>query len=384
MQNLQRREQQADMRIVRAVRPVCYRTTIVQSEYWLIVKLGTADVNDCTSGNLSTLWERRIKVRLSGKENVEILFFDDGRGKSLDVRRKAVDRAAARCKGRDTARALFGAWLLAFMILRPSVAASQEASSRDQSVNTGEDFFRPPSNLFQMMTYYKTAPGSGPTKGSFADVTTETLNLRFDHSLDLAPMWLLALRSDLPLLAKNPFSSSNPDGDYLHGVGDADVQAAIIHNLSQRWAVGFGARVIAPTGGDTLGSGKWLMMPIAGMRYALWEINSASYFEPIVRYDVSVAGDPTKKNISNLQFAPTFNLGLPDRWFITFYPSADIRINFGDPITGQTGRLFLPFDARIGRKLSDNAALSFELGVPIIKDYPVYNIKTQVRLNLTY
>ena len=76
---------------------------------------------------------------------------------------------------------------------------------------------------------------------------------------------------------------------------------------------------------------------------------SSSYIEPIVRYDVSFAGDPTTKNISNLRFAPTFNLGLPDRWFITFYPNAYIRINLGDPITGQTGRLFLPFDARIGR-----------------------------------
>lgn len=57
---------------------------------------------------------------------------------------------------------------------------------------------------------------------------------------------------------------------------------------------------------------------------------------------------------------------------------------WGDPITGQTGRLFLPFDFRIGRKLEENAALSFELGVPIIKDYPVYNIKTQVRFNLTF
>ena len=47
-------------------------------------------------------------------------------------------------------------------------------------------------------------------------------------------------------------------------------------------------------------------------------------------------------------------------------------------------RLFVPFDARIGRKLSDNASLSFELGIPIIKDYPVYNLKTQVRLNVTY
>ncbi len=238
--------------------------------------------------------------------------------------------------------------------------------------------------MFQLLEGYRTAPGSGSTPGSTRSVTTETLNLRYDHSLDLAPMWILAMRSDLPLRAKNPVTSDNPDGDYLHGVGDADVQAAAIHNLSERLAVGFGARLIAPTGGDTLGSGKWQIMPIVGARYALSEINSSSYFEPIVRYDASFAGDPTRRSISNLQFAPALNLGLPDRWFITFYPSADIRVNLGDPITGQTGRLFLPFDARIGRKLSDNASLSFELGVPIIKDYPVYNIKTQVRLNVTY
>jgi hypothetical protein len=277
-------------------------------------------------------------------------------------------------QGRDAAfnaaRVLFGACLLVAMVLRPTVAASQDASSRDQSTNAGEDFFRPPANLFQMMYQYRTSPGSGSTNGSIRDVTTETLNLRFDHALDLAPMWILALRSDLPLLAKNPISSGNPDGDYLHGVGDADVQAVVIRNLSQRFAIGFGARLVAPTGGDTFGSGKWQIMPVAGMRYALWEINASSYIEPVIRYDTSFAGDPTRRKISNLQFAPTLNVGLPDRWFITFYPSSDIRINLGDPITGQTGRLFLPFDARIGRKLSDNAALSFELGVPIIKDYP--------------
>jgi hypothetical protein len=104
----------------------------------------------------------------------------------------------------------------------------------------------------------------------------------------------------------------------------------------------------------------------------------------VVRYDISFAGDPTRKNISNLQFAPTFNLGLPDKWFLTFYPSADIRINYGDPITGQTGRLFLPFDARIGRQLSKNVALSFELGVPIIKDYPVYDLKIEARLAVKF
>jgi hypothetical protein len=281
-------------------------------------------------------------------------------------------------------RALSVGCVLAVMMLRPTGAASQDASLQNQNTNTGEDFFRPPRNLFQIMYQYKTAPGSGSEPGSIREVTTDTLNLRIDHSVDLAARWILALRADLPLLAKNPITSSNPDGDYLRGVGDADFQAAIIHNLDQRLAVGFGARLITPTGGDTLGSGKWRIMPVAGLRYALPEISATSYFEPIVRYDVSFAGDPTKKNISNLQFAPTFNLGLPDRWFITFYPSADIRINFGDPITGQTGRLFFPFDARIGRQLSDNVVLSFEIGVPIIKNYPVYDLKTEVRLNLKY
>ena len=282
-----------------------------------------------------------------------------------------------------TARAFFGACLLVTLTLRPTVAASQDASTRDQGENAGEDFFKPP-NLVQMMTSYRTTPRSTITNGSTTSVTTETFKLRHDHSFDLAPTWALILRSDLPLLARNPVSFSNPDGDYLYGVGDVDLQAVIFHNLSQRWAVGFGARLYAPTGGNTLGTGKWQIMPIVGARYALWEINSSSFFEPIVRYDASFAGDPTKKNISNLQFAPALNIGLPDRWFITFYPSADIRINLGDPITGQTGRLFLPFDARVGRKLSDNVSLSFELGVPIIKDYPLYNIKTQVRLNVTY
>lgn len=62
-----------------------------------------------------------------------------------------------------------------------------------------------------------------------------------------------------------------------------------------------------------------------------------------------------------------------------FPPTADI-----DRIPGRTGRLFLPFDFRIERKLDGNAALSFELGVPIIKDYPVYTLKTQMRFNLAF
>src|SRR6202051_700600 len=211
-------------------------------------------------------------------------------------------RISAGWEGRSTAvlmgPALIGGCLLPVVTLWPHFASAQGASSQDQNANAGNDLFRPPPNLFQMMYDYKTAPGSGSAPGTMRDVTTEQLNLRMDHSLDLAPLWILALRADLPLLAKNPVTSSNPDGDYLSGVGDADVQAIIVHNLNQRWTVGFGARLITPSGGDTFGAGKWQIMPVAGVRYELWEINSSSYFEPIVRYDVSVAGDPTRRNIS--------------------------------------------------------------------------------------
>ena len=262
--------------------------------------------------------------------------------------------------------------------------AAQQASGRDQAETTGDDYVRPPPNLFQLMYEYKTAPGSGLVKGTTSVVTTDTANLRVDHRIDFSSQWQLNLRADLPFLAKNPITVSNPNGDYQYGVGDADVQAALIYRFDSRWIAGFGARLTAPTGDDTLGSGKWQIMPGAAVRYALPEISAGSYIEPLTRYAVSFAGDPTRKNISNLQMAPTLNVKLPEGWFVTLYPSPDIRINYGDPVTGQTGRLFLPFDARVGRRLSDNAVISLEVGVPIVKDYPVYNFKTQVRLNLTY
>ena len=270
----------------------------------------------------------------------------------------------------------------AFLTLRPTIAMSQEANAQAQG--TAPEVFKPPENLFQLMYQYRTAPGSGRTRGSTATVTTDEIRLRLDHRIDLSQQSLLVLRSDLRVVAKDPITSSNPNGDYLYGLGNADIQAVYAYNFNSRWAAGFGSRLIAPAGGDTLTSGKWQIMPIAGFRYGLSEISSGSYFEPYARYGVSFAGDPTKRNISNLQLAPLWTLGLPETWFISFYPSPDIRVNFGDPVTGQTGRLFLPFDARVGRKLNDHTALSFEVGVPIIKDYPVYNFKAQVRLNVTF
>jgi len=265
-----------------------------------------------------------------------------------------------------------------------AASAGGESGGQDNTGqdNTGQDFTNP-QNLFQVRYQYKTAPGTD-LNGNVRTVTTDTLNLRSDITIDLGSPWKVVFRTDLPFVAKDPISSDHPSGDYLYGVGDADCQTALIRQINQQWAVGGGLRIIAPTGPDDITSGKWQMMPIVGARTMLPELGAGSYFEGVVRYDFSFAGDPTKKNISNLQLWPMLNISLPDHWFFTLYPSADIRVNYGDPVTGQTGRLFLPFDFSVGRSLTKYFTISLEFGVPIIKDYPVYDFKTTTRLNMKF
>jgi hypothetical protein len=125
-------------------------------------------------------------------------------------------------------------------------------------------------------------------------------------------------------------------------------------------------------------------MPGFGLRYSFLDFGPDTYFVPVVRYATSFAGDPSRRNISEPQIAPTFNIGLPARWFVTFYPSNDIRINFGDPISGQTGRLFLPLDLAVGRNVTDSLTLSLEVSAPIVNNYPVYNFKTELRMIMRF
>jgi hypothetical protein len=173
-------------------------------------------------------------------------------------------------------------------------------------------------------------------------------------------------------------------GENIAGFGDADVQAALIRDFGSRWAAGAGLRIVVPTGAEDITSGKWQALPVAGARYSLPELSTGSYAEALLRYGISFAGDPSKRNISNLQLAPMLNINLPNRWFVTLYPSTDIRINYGDPLPGQTGRLFLPVDFMVGRNVTKTVALSLEVSVPVIKNYPVYNFRTVTRVNMQF
>jgi Putative MetA-pathway of phenol degradation len=263
-----------------------------------------------------------------------------------------------------------------------SAIAQQASAAQDPDYN-GEDFTRPVTR-FDFRFEYNASPGSGPTPGSTQRVDTEVTALRAQREINLDARWKLGLLAELPVVVNNGITSDNPFGDTMSGLGDAFFQAALVTPLNDRWAVGFGGRMVAPTATDRLGSGRWQIMPGFGVRYSITEWGPDSYFVPVLRYAVSFAGDPSRRNISEPQFAPTLNIGLPNRWFVALFPSNDIRINFGDPVTGQTGRLFLPFDISVGRKLTDNIIMSLEVSVPIIKDYPVYDFKTEAKIGILF
>src|SRR5215472_14356281 len=106
-----------------------------------------------------------------------------------------------------TVRLGVGAVFLLVVTLRPTIATSQEVNAQDRGPSTAQDVFRPPLNLFQLMYEYRTAPGSGSASGSIATVTTDEIRLRLDHRIDLSQESMLVVRSDLPLVAKDPLTS---------------------------------------------------------------------------------------------------------------------------------------------------------------------------------
>jgi outer membrane putative beta-barrel porin/alpha-amylase len=279
-----------------------------------------------------------------------------------------------------------GRWLVsaAAVIMTAQVAAAEPQAPAAQPSSGGRspDGYSPnysggditrPENYFELRAF-DTASGTTTPRD------TQTLVLRRGGTVTLNDAWKAGWLASLPFRWREITTSNPGTANREAGTGDVFVQGTLVERLNERWAYGFGARLHAPTAEDSLGTGRWQIMPGAGVRYSFLEFGDNTFFVPKVRYAVSFAGDPSRRNISEVQFAPTLNIELPDHWFLRFYDLYDVRINFGAPVSGQTGRLFLPFDAAIGKKLTDDIVLMWEVSVPMIKDYPVYNFKADFRV----
>ena len=250
--------------------------------------------------------------------------------------------------------------------------ATQSGSALDSSYNNG-DFTRPETSATLRLEFRKS---SSPTSATEREIEI----LQYNSKLDLGENWKVGTQIQAPFVEKTTTTFDPPGAQNAAGLGDASFQAALIHSAGERWAYGFGARLVAPTATDSVSLDRWQIMPAAGVRYSFLEAGSDTYFVPVVRYAISFGGNPAARVIREPQIAPTLNIGLPNDWFVTLYPSNDIRINFGTPVPGQTGRLFLPLDAAIGKKFMSSLIVSIEVSVPIVRDYPVYDFKSELKL----
>ena len=217
--------------------------------------------------------------------------------------------------------------------------AQQSNPGQEDPDYNGEDLTRPQRSIETRFIFQTSS-------GTTTQTDRGTLLLRATWKADLNQSWKLGLLGQAPIVDKTTFGPAGSDQEF--GIGDAAVQGILSHAIDQYWAFGFGARLVAPTAEDSLGTGKWQIMPGFGVRDSLPEIGPDTYFVPAVRYAISFAGDTTRRNINEPQIAPTLNIGLLHYWFVTFYPSYDIRINYGDPFSGTNRTSFPPVLRRRG------------------------------------
>ena len=256
-----------------------------------------------------------------------------------------------------------------------AILGSRLARAEDTGeINEGEDDTRPLARL-DIKYQYLNLP-------SVENDNTQVITLRVDKPFVLSPEWQLATRFDLPLYITDAVSSDNPNGRTSAGLGDVLLQGLLIHASPQsRFSWLTGARLVFPTASeDQMGTGKWQIISTLGGRYFMPEITPGSWIALITRYGVSFAGDQDRNDIKDLQFAPKLYIQLPGTWFVNFYPATDIRYNLAPKRPGDTGRWFVPLDVVGGKMLTKSMIASFEISVPIVNQYKVYDLKLEARV----
>jgi hypothetical protein len=188
----------------------------------------------------------------------------------------------------------------------------------------------------------------------------------------------VAYRVEFPYVVE---SDSDPTASSVSsGYGDTLFQAVLSKELDAGQGFGVGLRFIAPTAtGDQFGNGKWRMLPTVGYRYGLPEISPDTYFQFVARYAFDFAGDSTRNHTSELQMAPSFNVGLPDKSYVTFFPATDVRYNF----IYREG--FVPFNIEIGKQWTRTLMTALEIGVPFFETaHPVYKYKIEAHIGFRF
>jgi hypothetical protein len=284
-------------------------------------------------------------------------------GAAESARVSTIDRLRSACGSRACSRLACACFAAAALTVGVAPAFAQEEPPTPGSTES----IVKPLHRFDVHLDYQRLKGN-------ADQWTTTL--RYERPYDLGNRWKLAFRADLPL----PVNNENPLGEFHGGVGDLLLQATLSQKFQGDNGYGFAMRMIAPTASsEEFGGGRWRMLPTVGVQFGLPGISNGSFFQPLMRYQFDVGGDSSRRHYSDVQLAPTVNIALENDWYVTLFPSTDIRYNFIQR------EWFVPFNVEVGRQWSRNIVTSLELGVPIYREEnPVYLFKLEGRLTVLF
>ena len=267
--------------------------------------------------------------------------------------------------------ALFAASLWAL----PAQAQSQveptstpHAQTDSAAENSGQDPTKPVSR-FDVRVQYEDLP---------AGLEAETLTLRLDKPFTLGNGWKLSSRIDVPLQLNDVPGVDNPAGKTEFGLSDVLMQALVIAPPHGNWTYAFGTQLLLPTGTQAqFTSGKWQAVPTVAVVRQLPAVSPGSFAGLLVRDKFSFAGSQAHANINVLSVEPLANFQLPQRWFITIGPEAQLD-------TLHDWKLFLPFDFTVGKKITKEIVVSLQTDVALVKTYEKYDWKTELRFGFFF
>lgn len=211
------------------------------------------------------------------------------------------------------------------------------------------------------------------------DEETFTFTLRHDRPVPLDNGWQANLRIDLPFVFAGQTGPANAGAGTEAGLGEVLLHAALTRRVNEAEGFGFGAQLIMPTASsDQLGRGQWRLRPIIGYRWFVPEITEGSFFQFAARYDVSIAGDGSRADTSELQLSPNLEIALPGRSYLSIFPSYDVRYNF------VRDEFFVPLNLEVGKEWN-RIVFSLEGAVGVIKgDRPPYDWKMEARVGFRF
>src|SRR5262249_2559793 len=139
----------------------------------------------------------------------------------------------------------------------------------------GLDFTRPQRSI-ALRFQYRTSSSPSNHAGQ------KRIHLELGEKISLPYDWTLGFRLRVPFVDKSTTDQATQNVDHESGLGDGFLQTGVSHDIDKQWAFGFGARFVSPTATDSLGNGKWQVMPIFGVRYSFPNALPNSYFSPAI------------------------------------------------------------------------------------------------------